>query len=183
MRRIVFLVVGLTLLSNVFSQSLNKMSLKKRFNSDIITYRLNGYGEVEMVPLKENYNSPLVQNGLNETPVIKSITTSVNNFRKEFGLTPLTFSQDISNYLTSSNINGLPLSRGFTWGTYGGFSEYGFISHFENKELKFCDYLLDFMSLDDDLFSDLTDSNSKSIGIYFSQNHSDKTYDFMILIK
>lgn len=182
MKRTILLLVGLIVAFESFSQTSNVPDVPTRFNSDIIKYVVNDEG-FTFEPLVEDKTSLVTENGLNHTSVILSVVESINILRSEFGLTKLTFSEDISNYLTVSNLNSLPLSQGFTWGTYGLFSEYGYVSHFENKELKFCDYLLDVMSLDDDLFLDLTNPSSTEIGIFFTQNYGDKTYEFMIFIK
>ena len=180
MKNVVVLCVSLVMVLNSFGQT---SDIQKRFKSDIITYVDNGDWAIKIIPLQEDKTSPITEYGLNQQLVIESVLTSINNLRSENGVSELTFSNEISDYLTTSNLNDLPLSQGFTWGTYGLFSEYGFIAHFENKELKFCDYLLDVMSLDSDLFSDLTNPSSKTVGVFFSQNYSDKTYNFMILVK
>ena len=182
MKRIIFLVITLVILFNVYSQTLNTPNLQTRFKSDIITYVYSD-DWFDIIPLQEDKSAPITEYGLNYQLFVENILVSINNFRREYGLDMLTLSDEISNYLTVSNLNGLPLSEGFTWGTYGVFAEYGYVSHFENKELKFSDYLFDVMSLDDDLFNDLINPLAKTIGVFFSQNYSDKTYDFMVLVK
>jgi hypothetical protein len=182
MKRFIPLFIGLFLTINSISQIPNILDVPSRFKSDVIRYVVTDDGYT-YEPLVENDTSLVTQIGLNCILVDLSIVESVNNLRDEFGLTRLTYSKDISNYLMSAELNDLPLSQGFTWGTYSLFSDYGYVSHFENKELKFCDYLLDFMTLDDDLFLDLTNPYSKEFGISFTQNYEDKTYNFMIFIK
>jgi hypothetical protein len=182
MKRFIPLFIGLFLTINSISQIPNILDVPSRFKSDVIRYVVTDDGYT-YEPLVENDTSLVTQIGLNCILVDLSIVESVNNLRDEFGLTRLTYSKDISNYLMSAELNDLPLSQGFTWGTYSLFSDYGYVSHFENKELKFCDYLLDFMTLDDDLFLDLTNPYSKEFGISFTQNYEDKTYNFMIFIR
>ena len=107
----------------------------------------------------------------------------VNDFRKRNGVSEVYQNYEISQDLESVIVRGTPFSFGYTWGTYGSFSEYGFVSNVKDVESRFCQYLIDVMSLDYDLYKTIVDPNNFEVGFYFTQNLTDQTYSFMFFIK
>jgi len=138
---------------------------------------------VEIKPLYNDTNSVLIVNGINEGLVMEKMLDVVNSFRKNNGVSEVYQNYEISQDLESSIVNSVPLNFGITWGTYGLFSEYGYVSNGEDIESRFCQYLIDVMSLDYDLYKTILDPNNFEVGFYFIQNLTDQTYSFVFFIK
>lgn len=177
MKNLVVLTICLVLSFTVKSQD------RSHFKSDIITYEVIDTMWTEIKPLYNDTNSSLIVNGINEGLVMENMLNVVNTFRKNNGVPEVFHSIEISQDLESSIVNSTPLNFGFTWGTYGLFSEYGYVSNAEDIESRFCQYLIDVMSLDYDLYKTIVDPNNTEVGCHFIQDLNDKTYSFMFLIK
>ena len=182
MKNVVVLCVSLLMVLNSFGQTLNIPGTNYPFNSDIITYVVTDSFSYDIVPL--NNDSLTVQGPLDEDKFNQIVVTSVNKFRNEYGLGDLVLNKTICDELKNSILYGDVLN-GFPWSIYSLFNTYGYVSHFENKEEKFCDYLLDLMSLGigSGLNGEIMKPESKEFGYYFRQKEEDESVDFIIYIK
>ena len=72
---------------------------------------------------------------------------------------------------------------GLTWSTYATFSDYNYVQNTKSKEARFCDFLMDNMSVTSDLFLELISEHVKEAGFYFKENPIDRTYDFAIYVR
>jgi hypothetical protein len=138
---------------------------------------------IEIKPLHNDTTSTLIVNGINESLVMNKLLGVLNDFREGHGASKVSHDIQTTRYLVSSLVHSLPLNDGFTWSTYGSFSEYGYISNTEDIETAFCQYLIDIMSLDYDLFKTIVDPNNTEVGFYFTQDSDEKSYTFIIFIK
>ncbi len=177
MKNLVVLTICLVLSFTVKSQD------RSHFKSDIITYEVIDTMWTEIKPLYNDTNSELVVNGIDEGLFMEKMLDVVNDFRKRNGVSEVYQNYEISQDLGSVIVRGTPFSFGYTWGTYGSFSEYGYVSNVEDVESRFCQYLIDVMSLDYDLYKTIVDPNNFEVGFYFTQNLTDQTYSFMFFIK
>jgi hypothetical protein len=180
MKNLVVLCVSLVMTLNSFGQTLNVPGTDYPYNSDIITFVRMDTLTYDIIPL--NNDSLTIQVELDESYIRENFINSLNKFRSEYGSSPLVLNTTISSSLESSIVYGTPLD-GHTWSTYGLFTEYGYVSNFDNKEEKFCDYLIDVMSIGTDLFKELISPNATEFGVYFRQNIDDRTFDFIIYVK
>ncbi len=177
MKNLVVLTICLVLSFTVKSQD------RSHFKSDIITYEVIDTMWTEIKPLYNDTNSSLIVNGINEGLVMENMLNVVNTFRKNNGVPEVYHNYRISQDLASVLVHGTPYNFGHTWGTYGSFSEYGFVSNVKDVESKFCQYLIDVISLDYDLYKTIVDPNKTEVGFYFIQDLTDQTYSLEIYIK
>lgn len=177
MKSLVFIAACLGLIITAKSQ------INPNFKSDIINANIIDSLWTEISPIHNDTTSPLIKDGINQSLVMEKFVDELNKFREEQGLSPVSMSNQLSQYLTGAMEYDLPLNLGFTWGTYGTFSEYGYVSKYKDVERSFCRYLIDVMSIDSVSFNDLTNPDSKEVGYYITQNMDDKTYNFMVYIK
>jgi hypothetical protein len=153
------------------------------FYSDIIKFKNSDtyVGMYEITPIDNHINLSSTPKVLDEKLVQKNLLKSLNELRKQYGKKPLRLDPNISARLSKSVTNNTNIGP-ITWATYASFNSFNYVRNFQNKEQKFCDYLFDVMSITPELFLELIDTNAKTVGFYYDQNYSDKTFDFIISI-
>lgn len=172
----------LTLTLNLFAQPLTIVGTDVPYESEFITFEKVDSFLIEITLLNEDLNSPEVTYGINELVVMDSLLSVINKYRVKHGSSELTFSTQIYYDLRGSTLFGFP-SNGVTWSLYGTFSNYGVLSQFNNKEVKFCQYLIDMMTISEEQYLDLINPNVTEVGFYFTENLEESTYDFSIHLK
>jgi hypothetical protein len=180
MKTLILILFNLLTLSNVFSQNL--VDTNPNFKSDLIRFEVVDSIWIRIDPIHNVVDSILSNEGLNESLVRNKLLEPLNQLRKEYGSDELVLNEQLSYNLLNSAEFGLPLT-GITWSTYGVFSEYNYISVFDDRELSFLKYNIDVMCVDKDLFKDLINPNATQVGFYFTQNLEDKTYSLMIYVQ
>jgi hypothetical protein len=178
---VVFAIVTFTV--NTQSQIITIPGTDYPFYSDIIKFKNSDTyeGMYDVTPIDKHINLSSTPIVLNEKLVQQNLLSSLNTLRKQYGRKPLKLDPSISNRLGKSVTNNTSVGP-ITWATYASFNSFNYVRNFQNKEQKFCDYLFDIMSITPELFLELIDTNAKTVGFYYSQNYSDKTFDFIISI-
>jgi len=179
MKHLLSLFLTLLFLTNVNSQ----VTSNSVYKSEIIKIVVIDSMWTRIDPLYNDTSSIFIVKGLDESLVMEKMVDALNLFRENYKLNSVSYNPSISKYLASSVIYTTPLDQGLTWGSYGLFTEYGYISNSNDIEFRFCQYLIDVMSVDEDLFKEITNPESKDVGVYFTQNLDDRSYTFMIFIK
>jgi hypothetical protein len=105
---------------------------------------------------------------------------SINRLRAEYGRRPVKLSKEICDEMKKVSERN-PINY-ITWATYGFYSDFNYVRHFENREEKFCDFLFDIMSVTPELFLELINKDATEMGFYYSQNEEDRTYGFNIFL-
>ena len=175
-----FLFLVLTL--NLYSQPLMIVGTNVPYESEFITFKDIDSLWIEVSLLNVDTNASEVTYGINELVVMDSLLSVINKYRVKHGSTELTFNKQIYYDLRGSMLFGFP-SSGVTWSLYGTFSNYGVLSQFNNKEVKFCQYLIDMMTISEEQYLDLINPNVTEVGFYFTENIDELTYDFSIHLK
>ena len=158
------------------------------FYSDVFKFEQSEYENfLELVPLDRRIDLIAIPPVLNEGVVRSNMLAAVNRLRAQYGVKPIkyskTLSADVNAYVTygkPSTLNGYGV---LTRTEYGTFQTFNYVRNFQNKEAKFCDMLLDESSLDEDTFLQLINPKATVIGFCYTQDNTDKTYDFNLCIK
>jgi len=182
MKKLAVLFVASIVASISFTQVVMIPGTEYPFYSDIIKFQDSDlYGLTEIVSVNKHINWNVAPPVLNEILIQQNLLKSINIVRKQYGKKPLKLNDEISNNLKKSFETNSSVIN--TWTTYGTFNEFNYVRQFENKEVKFCDYLFDVMSITPELFFELIDSKATIVGFYYKHNKQDTTYDFAVYIK
>lgn len=158
------------------------------FYSDVFKFEQSEYENfLELVPLDKRIDLTATPPVLNEGIIRANMVDAINRLRAQYGVKPIkynkTLSADINAYISygiPSALNGYGV---LTRTEYGTFQTFNYVRNFQNKEAKFCDMLLDEASLNEDTFLQLINPKATVIGFCYSQNLSDRTYEFSLCIK
>lgn len=176
-------IIYLAFVSPAFNQHILIPGTNYPFLSEIITFKGDTSDIfIQIFPVDSTIDLSAVPPVMDQEFIRKQLIYSLNSFRKKYGKKPLKYSLEISDNLAYVFENQAPIS-GLTWSTYATFMEYNYVRNFKNKEARFCDLLMDNMSVTAELFHELIKDNAKEAGFYFKQNPFDRTYDFAIYVR
>jgi hypothetical protein len=176
-------IIYLAFVSPAFNQHVLIPGTNYPFLSEIITFKSDTIDLfIQISPVDSTIDLSAVPPVMDQEFIRKQLIYSLNAFRKKYGKKPLKYSLEISDNLAYVFENQAPIS-GLTWSTYATFREYNYLRNFKNKEARFCDLLMDNMSVTAELFKELIKDDAKEAGFYFKENQIDRTYDFAIYVK
>lgn len=137
---------------------------------------------IEVTPFDTTINLAAEPPILDQELICNYLIYSLNSFRRKYGKKPLQLSIEISENLRyvfeeKASITGL------TWSTYATFSDYNYVQNTKSKEARFCDFLMDIMSVTSELFLELISEHVKEAGFYFKENLEDHTYEYAIYLR
>lgn len=179
----VFFITTVFISVACFSQIVKVPGTEYPFYSDIIKFQDSEYEDMlEIIPANKDVNLSAAPPELDSKIIEKSILNAVNSFRKQYGRKPVKFSKAISSNLSNALLNDEPFDK-LSWSTLGFFYEFNYVGHFKNKEEKFCDFLLDVMSVDSDNFLELIAAEAKEVGFLYKQDEIESQYEFAIYIR
>lgn len=176
-------IIYLTFVSPAYNQYKLIPGTNYPFLSEIIQFKGDSSDLfIQIYPIDSTLDLSAMPPVMDQEFIRKQLIYSLNSFRKKYGKKPLKYSLEITENLTSVFENQESIS-GLTWSTYATFREYNYVRNFNNKEAKFCDFLMDNMSVTAELFKELIKDDAKEAGFYFKENPIDRTYDFAIYVR
>lgn len=184
MKSLCYNIVCSALITNtIYSQVLMVPETNLPFYSDIIKFRDSDeyIGNWDILPINKSTNLELEPIIPNQNLIRKNMLKSINRLRAEYGRRPVKLSKEICDEMNKVSEQN-PINY-ITWTTYGFFTDFNYVRHFENKEEKFCDFLFDIMSVTPELFLELINKDATEMGFYYSQNEKDRTYEFNIFLR
>lgn len=189
MKKLMFLS-SLCIASFSYAQYQNVINTDYPWYSNIIKYKVptnQGTNSIiatsyEIVPVAKNIDFSKQLVFLNDDRLRTVFPKALNKMRKEYGKSELKHDHTICESIAHTYENNLPEMYPSAYSSYTPAYYANIINQFEDKEIAFCDYLIDLATVMDVNFYKLVDSNTTKFGFYLKRD-LDNNYSFTIVVR